>query len=469
MTKRRSLIFPAVQNYPLKVPDLRQADLQALIVVLAIEPPRPAPPLYGENAKQQIQKAIRKLPSALRKKSLIFSPSASVPVATLCTTHKRLNQYIISHIFRLIQREAEDHLYIITKRYSGYPESLQSNVLKIVCNLQSLRGLWWDLQSSRNPPIDPIPFQQNKCEACMISRVIASLEVLRDLRTALLSRTRERCSYRPPPKLSCFVDGALHHRHGISLQSFIQSITKLSSDLKRARKDAARCIPRQHSRRCDGTKCEPCLPSRIVPDSQLICRPPEETSRSSPTNLNANFDPKRRPDSQAIKFCLVPETISPFELAKKLQEVQEDDEQRKIQDLLIQEILSAYGPFGSSLEVAAPLNLNSRYLSYISKTPRYGSDSTNYNPRESLLSDLSDWEDNWDERSTAINPGSLVVDRLIDRIGSLLAENEGRDEPESGRSLRTIGIVSPPMPYEATVSDYLERRAERNEDSPKND
>ncbi|KAL6230929.1 hypothetical protein BDW75DRAFT_244382 [Aspergillus navahoensis] len=461
MPKQRSITFLAVQNYPLKVPDLKQAELQALIKVLAIEPPRPTPPLYGENTKQQIREAVSKLPLALRKRSLIFSPSSSVAVATLCTTHKRLNQYIIGHIFRLIQREVEDHLDIIIERYPGYPENLQSHVFKIVRNLQSLRGLWWDLQSSRKAPINPIPFQQNKCEACMISRAIASPEALRDLRTALLSRTRERCSYRPPPKLSRFVDGALYHRHGKSLQSLIQSSTKLSSDLKRARKDAARRTSRQHSRRCDGTKCEPRLPSRTVSDRQLISKPPEEPSGSSPTTLNPNFDPNRRPSSQTIKFCLVTETVSPSELAKKLQEEHEDEEQHKIQDLLIQEILSAYGPLRSSLRVTASLNLNSRYLSYISTTPRYSSNSTNYSPRESL-SDLPIWEDDWDERSIAINPGSPVVDQLIDQIGSLLIDNAGGDEPESGRSSRKISIVSPPMPYKMTLNDYLERGAEQS-------
>ncbi|KAL4999125.1 hypothetical protein BDV10DRAFT_200779 [Aspergillus recurvatus] len=424
MPKRRHLIFPAVQNYPLKVPDLRQADLQALIEVLAIEPPRPASPLYGENTKQQIQESIKKLPSSLRKKSLIFSSSASVPAATLCTTHKRLDQYIIGHIFRLIQREVEDHLDIITKRHPGYPESLQYHVLKIVRNLQSLRGLWWDLQSSRNPPIDPVPFQQNKCEACMISRAIASPGALRDLRTALLSRTRERCSYRPPPKLSRFIDGALYHCHDKSLRLLIQSSTQLSSDLKRARKDAVRRTSRQHSWRCDGSKCESHLPSKIVPNRRLISKPAEELSESSPTNLNLDFDPSRRPSSQTIKFCLVPETVSPFELAKKLQEEQEDDEQRKIQDLLMQEIISVYGPFRSSPEIAAPLNPNSRYLSYSSTTPRYSSNSMNYSPRESLLSDPSDWEYNWDERSITINPGGPVLDQLIDQIGSLLVDNK---------------------------------------------
>ncbi|KAL4743344.1 hypothetical protein BDV11DRAFT_202060 [Aspergillus similis] len=445
MPKRSTLIHSTAQDYPLKVPNLSQADLLALIEVLAIEPPRPAPPLYGEHTKQQIQGAVNKLSPGLRKRPLIFSSSTSVPAATLCITHKGLNQYIIGHIFRLIQREVEDHLDVITQRDPGYPGSLQYHVFSIVRNLQSLRGLWWDLASSRSPPIDPIPFQQNKCEACMISRIIASPGTLQDLRTALLSRTRERCSYRLPPKLTRFIDGALYYRNGKSLLPLIQYSTKLSSDLKRARKDAARRTSRQHSRSCDGTKCEPRLPSRIVPDHQLINKPPEEPSGSPPTSLSPNFDSDCRESSQIIKFWPVPETVPPFELEKKkLKEDQEDEEQRKIQDLLIQEIISVYGPFRTSMEVAASLNLDRQYLSGVSTTQGYDINSTNYTPCK-FLSDLSDWEDDWDDRSITINPGTSAVDQLITQIGSLLLDKAGRNDLESRPSRET------------TVSDYSEK------------
>ncbi|KAL4745404.1 hypothetical protein BDW72DRAFT_208242 [Aspergillus terricola var. indicus] len=422
MPKRRTLILSTAQDYPLKLPNLSQADLQALIEVLAIEPPRPAPPLYGESTERQIQEAVNSLPPVLRKRPLIFSSPTSVPAATLCITHKRLNQYIIGHIFRLIQREVEDHLDAITQRYPGYPESLQSHVFSIVRNLQSLRGLWWDLASCRSPPIDPILFQQNKCEACMISRIISSPGALQDLRTAVLSRTRERCSCRLPPKLTRFVDGVLYYHHGKSLLPLIQYSTKLSSDLKRARKDAARRTSRQHSRRCNDTMCEPRLPSRIVPDHQLTDKPPEELPESAPTSLSPNLDSDPRDSSQTVKSWLVPETVSLFELETKLKEDQVDEEQRRIQDLLIQEILSAYGPFRTSMQVAAPLNLDSQYLSDVFTNQGNDSNSTNYIPRKSL-SDLSDWEDDWDGRSITINSGSPAVDQLITQIGSLLLDD----------------------------------------------
>jgi hypothetical protein len=164
-----------------------------------------------------------------------------------------------------------------------------------------------------------------------------------------------------------------------------------------------------------------------VTDHQLISKPPEEPSGSALTILSPNFDSDGRESPQTIKLWLVPETASPFELEKKPKDNQEDEEQRKIQDLLIQEILSAYGPFRTSMEVAASLNLDSQHLSDVSATQGYDINSTNYIPRKSS-SDLSDWEDDWDDRSITIDSGNPVVDQLITQIVSLLLDDAGRND-----------------------------------------
>ncbi|RDW89840.1 uncharacterized protein DSM5745_01615 [Aspergillus mulundensis] len=444
------------------MPDLSDDDLRALIEALAIEPPRAAPPLYGENTKQRIQEAIRKLPSTLRKKTLIFSPSAPVPTATLCTIHKRLNHDIIGHIFRLIQREVEDHLEIITQRYPGYPESLPPRALELVRDLQSLRGMWRNLGASRRDP----PFQQNQCEACMVSRVIADQNALRNLRAALLSRTRERCSYRPPPKLSRFVEAALYNRHGELIQSLIPESKELSAELKRARKDAARRKSRRHSRRCDGTKCEPREASQLVFDHQLLHTPSDE----SPSKLTPSLNTKRRPSSQTVNFCLVPETIPytvpSFELARKYQEEQEFEEQRKLQELqeaLVYEIINAYlGSRTSSIATTTALTLNSRTSSCISPTSKARTDLPSRTRSDSLIPELSDWEDDWDERPITIQPGSPAVSQLMNQIGNMVVRSEGWAEPEPPSFRRAIEIVTPPSLNQSTASEYSEREADRS-------
>ncbi|KAL4934094.1 uncharacterized protein BDV17DRAFT_248313 [Aspergillus undulatus] len=111
------------------MPDISEANLKALIRVLATDPPLDVFPYYEQFTNDEIQDAIRRFPSAHCKKMSIFSPSrTSVPTATLCTTHKRLNPYIISHIFRMIKRETGDHLDLIVDWYPGYPQNLQQDV-----------------------------------------------------------------------------------------------------------------------------------------------------------------------------------------------------------------------------------------------------------------------------------------------------------------------------------------------------
>ncbi|KAL4900917.1 hypothetical protein BDW74DRAFT_88708 [Aspergillus multicolor] len=452
MPYRGSLPFLSSQKYPLTMSGLSEDDSQALIAALVIEPPRAAPPLYGETTKQRIQEAIKKLSPTLRKKTLIFSPSTPVPAATLCTIHKRLNHDIIGHIFRLIQREVEDHQDTITQWYHGYPESLPPVVLELVLSLQSLQGMWRGHDDSRRGH----PFQQNKCEACMISRVIADRNALRDLRAALLARTRERYSYRPPPKLSRFVDAALYHRHGESLQSIIPESKELSSRLKRARKDAAHRKSRQHSRKCNVTKCEPRETSRPAFDDHPLYTP----SNVSPTMLSPSLNTKRRPSSQTIKFCLFPETIPEdvpsFELVRKYQEEQGFEDERKTQEYqeaLIYEILNAYGPRPSSAATTT-LTSNSRTSSCISPKSMARTGLLRRYRSDSVIPELSDWEDDWDERSIAVQPGSRAASQLRSQIGSMLVRDEDLAELESGSYRRGIPIVSPPSSDQSMTSEY---------------
>ncbi|KAL4954863.1 hypothetical protein BDW69DRAFT_183106 [Aspergillus filifer] len=202
-------------------------------------------PYYEQDTNDKIQAAIKKFPPTIcRKSSLSSLPGSTNPTSTLCATHKCLNPYIVSHIFRLIKRETEDHLDLVIGWYPGYPERLQWDVNEVVQGLRSLKGLWQYPEPGQHPVSETIRPQQNKCEACIISRVITDLENLRNLRIALLSRIPRRCSYRSPP----IIEEALNQGHGESLESIINTSSQLSMTLKHVRKIAARCKPsRRHS------------------------------------------------------------------------------------------------------------------------------------------------------------------------------------------------------------------------------
>ncbi|KAL4915904.1 hypothetical protein BDW62DRAFT_117338 [Aspergillus aurantiobrunneus] len=401
------------QRYPVTVPNLSKAELQSLIEVLAADPPLDVPPYYGRNSSNQIQDAIRKIPPTLHKKSPIFSlPRAFIPAAALCTTHKGLNQYIINHIFRLIKREVEDQLGLIITWHPEYPETLPPRVTETVQCLRSLRGMWWEFDSSQNIPNEAVPPQQNKCEACMISRIITNPEYLQNLSAALQSRTRERCSYRAPPKLFRVVQEAFNYRYGESLSDV--SFT-LSRGLKQARKDAA-CHKRLHAHGCNRNNC--------VPRHQRKTTPTEVLSE----NRYLNPGSRRQPSSQTLFFCMLQETTPPIESPNTPRQ-EKDDKDDEIQDQLLNDILDAYA--------SAPRGQNAS-----------GNHSTNISPRQLSPAEQSEWEDDWDTRTIAIDQHGPNVDQLIDHIGNLLVDKEDLVQHEPNPFPKTT-TVSPPssLPY----------------------
>ncbi|KAL4795453.1 hypothetical protein BDV19DRAFT_389324 [Aspergillus venezuelensis] len=295
------------QKYPLTIPDLSEACLKELVRILVTDPPLDVFPYYEQYTNDKIQEAIKKLPPTLRRKSPLSSlPGSTTPTSILCATHKRLNPYIVSHIFRLIKRETHDHLDLVIGWYPGYPERLQWDVKEVVQGLRSLKGMWQYPKPGQHPVSEAIRPQQNKCEVCIISRVITDLENLRNLRIALLSRIPQRYSYRSPPKLFGIIEEALNQHHGESLEWIINTSSQLSMALKQARKIAARCKPsRRYSRRCNSSQCEP----HRWPDST----PPEEPSGTARIlNLSPHTNTRRRrPSSQTVYFCLLSESVSP--------------------------------------------------------------------------------------------------------------------------------------------------------------
>ncbi|KAL4786340.1 hypothetical protein BJX76DRAFT_355244 [Aspergillus varians] len=461
MPSRDSLSILITERYPLAVPDLNKAELQSLIEVLAADPPLGDFAYYDNDTEIQIQDAIKRLPSALRRRSSILPLSRALISATaLCTMHKGLNQYIISHIFRLIKREVEDHLDLITIWHPEYPGGLHPCLRAAVQYLRSLRGMWWAPDLGHSAPNEAVPPQQNQCEACIISRVITGLEYLKNLSATLQSRTREQCSYRGPPKLSRIVQEALSHRHGESLQSLKASILKISGGLKQARKDAAR-NRRLHAHGCERDKC--------IPRHQCNTAPTEE----QPYNLDLDSsNPKRRPSSQTIYFCMIQEKTPPFKLTNRLLEEKGVEEEREKQDQLINDILNAYGSLTPKMKTAAAAVIDPS-LDHPILPARYENRSPYISPRQSTPAEKSEWEDDWDDRTIILNPGSPVVDRLMDRIGSLLVDKvalaerepiaappssyqaikEDDSGPESGPPTRRIMLVPPPGSY-YTVEEY---------------
>lgn len=432
------------QRYPLGVLDLSRAELQSLIEVLDAEPELDVFPYYTKDTHIQIQDAIRKLPSGLHKRCSIRSlPCASIPAGTLCTTHKRLNPYIIGHIFRLIKREVEDHLDLVTIWYSG---DLLPPIRETVQCLRSLRGMWCDPISDHTPPSEAVPRQQNKCEACMTACVLSNPKYLQNISAALRSRTRERCSARAPPKLSRVILEALNHRYGGADEMVYGYVVRISRGLKQARKDAAR-NKRSHARECDRTKCA----------ARHLCYSPPAEGLYERRYLDPPT-PERQPTVETVHVCMHPEAVSPLRPANRPMDVEEDEEAKR-QDQLVNDILNAYKSLSPGWMRAAAALIPALEDPNTPVDHQY--QPSNISPSHSSPSTQSDYESYPYNTSMADDtdiPDSPTNEHLMSQIGNMLIGKGSRAESEH-RPFQGTAEVSPRSSYQSTpeanfVSEY---------------
>ncbi|KAE8337382.1 hypothetical protein BDV24DRAFT_154450 [Aspergillus arachidicola] len=189
--------------------------------------------------KGEIMRAIKKLPSALQRhwlKDLI----GRAPAVTLCDLHTKLNPYIIGYIFELLRCEVITHLECLYWYHSVLHDArldvVDIKVRDIVYSLGDIRYMW--TPSRRAIQGSPVTYQQNKCEACVLARIVNGRTFLLHLRTALLSRTATRRNHRVPTFLP-FVEESIACHEGFVDKIHWRSST-LATTMKRQRKHAHR-------------------------------------------------------------------------------------------------------------------------------------------------------------------------------------------------------------------------------------
>jgi hypothetical protein len=131
----------------------------------------------------------------------------------LCALHGRLNIYIIQSLFNRLAHEVGRNLGSL----SLSRHLLNDQQRELVQRLRGLNALWLSPDNYVRTFLTPPPvvkkdlFQQNRCEACILARIGGDAEVLLDLRTILLSRTRtkESNAHRDEPALLMFVEAWL--------------------------------------------------------------------------------------------------------------------------------------------------------------------------------------------------------------------------------------------------------------------
>ncbi|KAF7589230.1 hypothetical protein BBP40_004572 [Aspergillus hancockii] len=180
---------------------IKKEDMRLLAQALSIDNTDQDGKPQEENAK--IIAAIKKLPPTLRICKLELMVRR--PAALLCSSHKKLNPGIIQRVYELVQTEVTIRM---TSLY-WYHGVLHAQLRDVVRSLKDMHLMW--TPSRRTIFRGPVTYQRNKCEACILARIIREPEFLLQLRAAILSRTPSRKHHRVPGLLPFIEEGMSCH------------------------------------------------------------------------------------------------------------------------------------------------------------------------------------------------------------------------------------------------------------------
>ncbi|KAF9887379.1 hypothetical protein FE257_010234 [Aspergillus nanangensis] len=215
------------QRYPLMLTDLSEAELKMLIAALDIDNTPEWHPRLPSDKRAAL--AIEELPGSLKKNKTYHRVVSKDrrPPTLVCPMHNQLNPFILHHLFDLIDIEITDHLWKL-KKYTQEP-----SVRDIVQELIDLRRMWVLPEDEVMPKPDNQHFQRNRCEACIIVKIIDDPMQLQNLRSCLLAREYQNSR---PPRLLQFVDKSIFtHRNRAT--SIYHMSDKLSWEVFEARKE----------------------------------------------------------------------------------------------------------------------------------------------------------------------------------------------------------------------------------------
>ncbi|RAL16991.1 uncharacterized protein BO97DRAFT_420375 [Aspergillus homomorphus CBS 101889] len=234
-------------DYPLKVADLSKRELRGLIDVLIIDSEKDAKKsdylgqLRSPETVEEIREAIKALPPQLRRRSklvrvMLSQLQRATAEALLCEAHEGLNAAVICNILALVKVEVTHNV----RHMKWYGSFLSKEIRNLIDSAQALIGMWWERKREHDcPPKAPLRFQENRCQACMLARIVYEPWCLRDLRALLVSRVQTRGRHRVP-QLLAFIDVAidsLDDEEGFPHELSYKS-SKLAFKVKDMRKDA---------------------------------------------------------------------------------------------------------------------------------------------------------------------------------------------------------------------------------------
>jgi hypothetical protein len=174
------------------VTDLRKDQLKKLTQILHIDNAR------ASETEKLVKQLIQELPKGMRRERW-FKYSNS-----LCSAHQDLNADLMHDLFKLVQREVDQHLL----KFEMYPEFLKPLDELILARLRAIRGMWEKPNPNQAGETIAWAYEINQCHGCMLARVASDKDAVRNLRVALLSRTQTRHNH-VPRRLMKFVDSCI--------------------------------------------------------------------------------------------------------------------------------------------------------------------------------------------------------------------------------------------------------------------
>ncbi|PWY95290.1 hypothetical protein BO94DRAFT_224077 [Aspergillus sclerotioniger CBS 115572] len=325
--------MPKIQKYPLSITELTKDELDSIISVLVMgdmddetddnkaddskteKVNAPVTHDLGEGCDAvstgSVRTTIRNLPWKLRRSMIMqWVPQSKLFPAVLCDAHEDLNPCIINDAFYLLKREVTRRLAIL----KWYVEYLTEDIKALTRALNAINGMWGTPHSKAEHPKELDKFQQNKCEACMIARIVTAPLSLQNLRAAMLSRGQTRRSHRPPRLLALIEAGIEHYATASELYCCSTAMALSAKTARKAAYNFAKAQRRKLPRR-EST-------GRQIPRSIVIywnASTPHQTVGEQKELLEDLGCPKgERPksydtiaDSIIAKYCYTPDEADP--------------------------------------------------------------------------------------------------------------------------------------------------------------
>ncbi|KAI9817514.1 MAG: hypothetical protein M1827_001124 [Pycnora praestabilis] len=247
MTSLRSFI-----PVPFSINDFSQSDIYKLTRILSFPPNtnNNRSSLLYQQAHAASKALINELPSHLRapvpfqhKIVKAFSKVISLPgtgAKPLCSTHNPMNAQLIHTIFATLALEVGKRLNNVV----SYGK-LSSEQQAMIHNLRCLHSMWLDTftyeKTFLESPTSKWAYQEDGCEACILSRVGGDTDVLLALDVAIRSRVRKSGRR---PRLFKWVKGWIYFTEDPNFQRSLKE--KKSAELRKARRSAHRAARRAY-------------------------------------------------------------------------------------------------------------------------------------------------------------------------------------------------------------------------------